>query len=85
MAPSKKKPKTEKTGVKKMGPIYPVFGEEKVKRRGKITKRLVVKKKLIWVQWESTKKARMTEKFIFSSTVKLRLTLRLHAGMSTRK
>ena len=62
MAPRKKKTKTAQTGVKKIGPIYPVFGEEKVKRRGKITKRLVLRKKLIWVQWESPNKARVSDR-----------------------
>ena len=53
MAPTKK---TEEFTVQKIGPIYPVFAEEKVKRGGKITKRLVLKEKRIWVQWKSSNK-----------------------------
>ena len=48
--------KSEVCSVKKIGPIYPVFAEENVKRNGKVTKRLVLKEKRIWVQWKSAAK-----------------------------
>ena len=43
----------EQAEVAHIGPIYPVFGEQSVKRGGKVTKRLVLKEKLIWVRWQS--------------------------------
>ena len=43
----------EKAEVAHIGPIYPVFGEQSVKRGGKVTKRLVLKQKLVWVKWKT--------------------------------